>query len=214
MYCIVLFFVLFFLQVKLFLETWSVVSQKISWVKFSSQASCAVWQHGQQLTEEESGPYRFGSCPCGIAGNTAAPTCCRTARMHTDLTSIYANFLRANFSRILLDCEKCENHPPVKISTILVVHTSRWQSQVTYDACHMTVTCQLPFPELYLRKVHILLPPEDIKLVSVKHTATLVQKGRCLLPFSLLLWPLLLNPRPHFLQGFLTSCPERSNKKE
>ena len=75
---------------------------------------------------------------------------------------------------------------------------------------HMTVvTWQVPFPDLYSRKVHILLPLEDIKLVSVKHTATLVQKGQSLLPFSLQLSPLFLNPRPHFLQGFLTSCPKR-----
>ena len=47
----------------------------------------------------------------------------------------------------------------------------------------MVFTWQVPFPDLYSRKVHILLPPEDIKLVSVKHTATLVQKGQSLLPF-------------------------------
>ena len=99
--------------------------------------------------------------------------------------------------------------------------TVTWQS---HDS-HMTVTwqshgstyiwqSQLPFSDLHLRKVYIFLPPEDIKLISIKHTATLVQKRQPLLLFSLLLWPLPLNPRPHFLQGCLISCPKRSNKNK
>ena len=77
--------------------------RKCSGGKFSQQAS---WTHSLAAwtaigwTEEDSGPSAFGSCPRGIARKYCSTDCCRTTRMHMDLTPRHTYIFRGlNFRR-------------------------------------------------------------------------------------------------------------------
>ena len=95
------------------------------------QSRYTRWQHRQQLTEEESGASRFGSCPHGIAWNTAALTCCRTTRMHVDPIYMYTYSLWAKFHVSYLTAKNTKIIPYYTLAV-------RWKS---HDS-HTVVTCR------------------------------------------------------------------------